>query len=659
MNSQFGRYRIENEEPDRGRVGRVYKAFDPNFNHYVAIKLLSAAPSPDLLQRLEDEGPAIVGLKHENIVQVYNVQQRDGVPYLVMEPLRGETLDPIVKSGKLAGDPVQLLDKVHILLQVAEGLQYAHSVNAIHGDIQPGNILVAPDKTVKILDFGIARIVDEGRVADKRTDIFAFAGLCYQLLTGTHPFAGDDLAASIDDGARANPPAIRSLDPDCPEALDTLILGLLAKDRELRPDSLEEAIPELQAILQHLRAERANCIAGSIPRTVEAGETESAPATLQVVLNLDPANEEGRIWRESLAAQQSAAAAQQAESPTGTGDAEGLGPEEPGAAALGGKDAAQPATTQSDTAKPDSELRASVPLEQLSAQACQAAAEPASPRGEVSVEQGAATVPAQERDVRQAAAPNEPRQDPAPFRIAPSAEERAQMALAKYFAKPIRRRRYRTMQWASVGGAICLVLVFVAWFLRPIRVAVTPTALEFHQECGRLAEAQQVELAVPDLAYDVDATAGWIRALPTSNGVRVSIAQSDLSPGWHAGTVRIVFRSTRVLDSRISIPVKLFVTIGADPSQLTFTYRRGGAVPGSQSVIVVGATHVTATTDAPWLRAAAGDAADNPTVRIWIEPSTLGAGAYRGEVRLKDATGSECRVTVGLTVSEAAATVDN
>ena len=664
MSGQFGRYRIEDEEPDRGPVGRVYRAYDSNLSQYVAIKMLPAAP--DLLRRLEYEGRAGVGLKHENIVRVFDFGEQDGVPYLVMELLRGETLDPILKSGEFAGTTLQLPDKVNILLQVAKGLQYAHSVNVIHGDIRPGNVLVLPNKTVKILDFGIARALDKIGDAERKTDVSAYAGLGYQLITGTHPFASGGSGIGIDNTAPAAPAPIHSIVPECPEALDTLILRLLAKDRELPPDSLEDAIQDLQTILQRLRVERATEMAGKISLLVEAGETKSARETIAAVLDLDPVNAEGRIWREYLAAIEGAEAA--------PSDA---------AAAM----------------RRDAEERARLALERFSARRRQATGEPSSPQGEaggqrapgVSADatggddQGASE--AQKTLARQSAVETETRLDPGPSRAGWSAEERARMALARHSAKttvahagtaageeprswspapdariqPIPSRRERSVRWACASGILCLTLLYIAWSLRPVRIAPAPRQLEFHQMYGRLPEARQVEWEVPDLAFDVSATPGWLLVSRTRSGVRVSVTRANLSPGLHTGELRIDFRSIRIVNPRISIPVRLAVTISADPAHLTFGYRRGGPSPGPQSVTVAGAGNVAATIDpnTKWLRADARRARDNPTVRIWVEPRPLGIGNYDGEVRLKDENGSECRVTVSLAVTEATTAAGN
>jgi len=327
MSRRFGRYVIKDEVTDelgRGAFGRVYRAFDQNINRYVAIKVLASASDPDLLSRFQDESKTAGQLEHENIVKVYDFDLQDGIPYLVMELLDGETLETVIKTQLVAGQPIRLLDKIEIMQQVAKGLQYAHSENVIHRDIKPGNIMVLPNGAVKVMDFGIARVVDKdgtrrtrqgdlagtilymapeqfsGQDADRRTDIFAYADVYYELLTGEQPFVANDFATVMYRITTYDPRPIREKCPECPAALETIIHRLLAKDREIRPDRLEEIIPRTRLILQRLRRERAAAVAGDIQPLVEAGKTEQALVVIRRVLDLDPMNQVADRWREHL-----------------------------------------------------------------------------------------------------------------------------------------------------------------------------------------------------------------------------------------------------------------------------------------------------------------------------------------------------------------------
>ena len=325
MSRRFGRYVIRDETTDelgRGAFGRVYRAFDPNVNRYVAIKVLSGS-DPDILVRFQDESRTAVQLKHENIVKVYDFDLQDGIPYLVMELLDGETLETIIKAQKVAGLPIQLLDKVAIMFQVAKGLQYAHSENVVHRDIKPGNIMVLLNGTVKVMDFGIARVMDKdgtrrtrqgdvaailytapeqfsGQDADKRTDIFAYADVYYELLTGEHPFFGSDFATVMYRIAANEPRPIREKAPECPAALESMIHRLLVKDPEIRPDRLDEVVLETQPVLHRLRRERAAVVAAEVEPLFNAGDLNRAQIAIRQVLHLDPLNQVADRWREQI-----------------------------------------------------------------------------------------------------------------------------------------------------------------------------------------------------------------------------------------------------------------------------------------------------------------------------------------------------------------------
>jgi hypothetical protein len=331
MSKRFGRYLISDEvteELGRGAFGRVYRAFDPNINRYVAIKVLSSSSDSEMLVRFQDESKTAGKLEHENIVKVYDFDLQDGVPYLVMELLDGETLEVVIKTQRLAGMPVQLLDKVEIMFQVAKGLEYAHGENVIHRDIKPGNIMVLPNRTVKVMDFGIARVVDKdgtrrtrqgdvagtvlymapeqfgGRDADRQTDIFAYADVFYELLTGQHPFSGTDFATVMYRITTEEPRPIRDTVPECPVGLDNMIQRLLAKDPEIRPDRLDEVILKIQPVLQRLRRERAAVMAADIEPLIQSAAVGRAQVLIGQVLQLDPFNSVAEHWRDQIQQEQ-------------------------------------------------------------------------------------------------------------------------------------------------------------------------------------------------------------------------------------------------------------------------------------------------------------------------------------------------------------------
>src|ERR1700759_3731136 len=155
MSDRFGKYIVESEV-GRGGFGRVYRAFDSDMQRRIAIKELISDGDPDLLSRFQSEASTTASLTHENIVTVYEYGQHNGRPYLVMEFLEGQTLQELITSGP----HLPLLEKVEVMRQIAEGLHYAHKHGVIHRDVKPGNIMVLPDNKVKIMDFGIARLLN-------------------------------------------------------------------------------------------------------------------------------------------------------------------------------------------------------------------------------------------------------------------------------------------------------------------------------------------------------------------------------------------------------------------------------------------------------------------------------------------------------------------
>ncbi len=319
MAMRFGKYVVEGEL-GRGGFGRVYCAFDADMNRRVAIKVLACESDPDLLSRFHAEAGTTARLAHRNIVTVFEFAQQDGLPYLVMELLEGSTLHEMIGSGA----PLSLLDKAEIMYQVAEGLQHAHSRGVIHRDIKPGNIMVLPDGRVKIMDFGIARLMQRegarrtregdliGTVSymapemfrehepDKKTDIFAYGVVYYELLTCEHPFHAADAYATIHRIENDEPAPLRKKLLHCPDELAILLQHLLTKDREMRLDDMSDVLFDTEPILRNLRQERASALAKEIGPLIEKGDCEMAYARVKQILELDPAHAEARLWRDQI-----------------------------------------------------------------------------------------------------------------------------------------------------------------------------------------------------------------------------------------------------------------------------------------------------------------------------------------------------------------------
>src|SRR5262245_680861 len=188
----------------KGGIGLVYKAMDPVIGRPVAIKVMTAALSADLelLKRFQREAQSAGMLQHPNILTVYELGDFGGNPYMVMEFIEGDSLQNIIDARR----KIVLEEKLGLIVQVCNGLYYAHERQIVHRDIKPGNIMVSKDRVAKIVDFGLARIgMDNltrigqvmgsinymspeqinGETVDHRTDIFATGVVLYQLLTHT------------------------------------------------------------------------------------------------------------------------------------------------------------------------------------------------------------------------------------------------------------------------------------------------------------------------------------------------------------------------------------------------------------------------------------------------------------------------------------------
>src|SRR5258707_12821058 len=212
----FGRYEIIGKLGE-GAVGVVYRARDSAIGRVVARKMLSGelGAEDELHRRFEREAEAIGRLSHPNIVTVYDLGKSDGQLFMAMELLEGDDLRSLIERKV----DVPLADRVRILVQICEGLAYAHSRGVVHRDIKPANIVVTSTGRVKILDFGLARVATRatitrkgmilgtpdymapeqamGKLVDGRSDVFSAGSVFYEFLTGEKPFKGKTLHAVL------------------------------------------------------------------------------------------------------------------------------------------------------------------------------------------------------------------------------------------------------------------------------------------------------------------------------------------------------------------------------------------------------------------------------------------------------------------------------
>jgi eukaryotic-like serine/threonine-protein kinase len=259
----------------RGGMGIVYKAVDPGIGRTVAIKMTTGAivGDPEMLKRFNREAQSVGNLQHPNIVTVYDLGVDEGNPYLVMELLEGESLESLVRSRPT----VSLEEKLDIVVQICNGIQYAHQRNVIHRDIKPANIMILKDGTAKIVDFGIARtgmtkLTRPGQLVgsfqymspeqinttnvDSRTDIFSIGVVLFELVTGKLPFEGKDTGDMLMKILHEPAPSVNALVKNCPPGLDEIVQRALAKDPEQRYQTAEDLALDLGHVLEKFRRER-------------------------------------------------------------------------------------------------------------------------------------------------------------------------------------------------------------------------------------------------------------------------------------------------------------------------------------------------------------------------------------------------------------------
>jgi serine/threonine protein kinase len=262
-----GRYRLE-AVLGRGGMATVWRGVDQRLGRPVAIKLLDRADTADpiMLQRFDREARTAGGLTHPNIVAVYDVGTDNGVPYLVMELIDGTSVAALLASG-----PLPVGQAVDVARQICDALAMTHAQGVVHRDIKPANILLTTTGTVKVCDFGIARLAHQqqadltaphaaigtsaymapeqasGAAVDARTDLYALGCVMYAMLTGHPPFTGDNPLTVLWQHQNQPVLAVVSLRPDTPADLDALIARLLAKNPSDRPATATEVRDRLLA----------------------------------------------------------------------------------------------------------------------------------------------------------------------------------------------------------------------------------------------------------------------------------------------------------------------------------------------------------------------------------------------------------------------------
>ncbi len=268
---QIGKYELS-EKIGRGAMAEVYKAYHPNLDKYVAIKILHAflAEKTDILNRFQREARNVAALNHANIVQIHDFDVAGSIYYMVMEYINGPTLKSLIKDLRTNGQLMDLGEAVRIMKEVGKALSYAHSHGVVHRDIKPANVMLEKPDRVILTDFGLAKILSGpqftttgalvgtpaymspeqglGKPGDARSDIYSLGAVLYQLTTGRFPFTAETPLAIVFKHINAPLPWPRTINPDIPSHLEKVIVKSMAKNPEERYQDIDQMLVELSVL---------------------------------------------------------------------------------------------------------------------------------------------------------------------------------------------------------------------------------------------------------------------------------------------------------------------------------------------------------------------------------------------------------------------------
>jgi serine/threonine protein kinase len=326
---RLGKYRIE-EQLGRGAMGCVYKAWHPGFHDYVALKTIldTRLEGQVLLERFKRESQALAKLKHQNIVQIYDADQADGIHFIVMEYINGGSLDRIIDARTVTS----MAKRVGYIIPVCHALNYAHRKGLFHRDIKPANIMLHHDgneEIVKVVDFGIARLVDitqgtsftmsetnlmigapaymapelftgTGK-ADERSDIWALGVTLYELIAYQRPFQGGDLESLRQAVAHGKARPLRTFVAECPGELDDILQKMLEKEPSRRYQNVDELLTDLEPVTKRLSIETASMLFRRANDLFEMGDLDEAKNILLEASRYHPARSDIRELLQAIA----------------------------------------------------------------------------------------------------------------------------------------------------------------------------------------------------------------------------------------------------------------------------------------------------------------------------------------------------------------------
>lgn len=304
LGRQIGKYEVL-EKIGQGGFGTVYKGRDAMLQRLVAIKTCSNE-NAELRRRFFREAKIGANLQHPNVTTVIELGVEGEVPYLVQEYLPGHDLKELIRNGGLSTET-----KLHYLVQAARGLAYAHEQGVVHRDVKPANVRVMKDGTVKIMDFGIARMMSEntqltatgmamgtvgylapeqlrGEPIDARVDVFSFGVMAYEVFSGKMPFHGETFAEISLKILQKNPVPLGDVWPQCPDpSLNHLVNRCMAKEAEDRFERMIDVAAGLERFLSGLRSGLAPAVEGPT-RQISAQQISANPMSRDETLDFGP-----------------------------------------------------------------------------------------------------------------------------------------------------------------------------------------------------------------------------------------------------------------------------------------------------------------------------------------------------------------------------------